>query len=267
MPPGDLFLTQSRSHVPSVKRWVLIFFAVLTLSAPAAHSDELVIAAAASLTDVLREIGKLHGSRSHNKITFSFGASSILARQILEGAPVDFFFSADLEKLGWLDRNGQIEPGTTKKLLSNRLVMVVPKNSAMSIGSPADLLRPDVIKIALAEPSTVPAGIYAREFLEGEGIWERISSKIVPVANVRATLATVGWGNVDVGIVYRTDAAISDEVKIVYEVPGEKGPDITYLAALVKDSKNIKTAHDLLEFVSGDDARKIFETYGFIFLQ
>ena len=133
-----------------------------------------------------------------------------------------------------LDKTGRLEPGTRKNLLSNKLVIIVPADSKLAISSPKDLLKTDIKRIALAEPSSVPVGVYSNKYLTDEGLWERCKPKIIPVQDVRATLASVESGNVEAGYVYKTDAAVSKKVKIVYEVPIDKGPKITYPVAIIK---------------------------------
>lgn len=244
--------------------WLVgILLAGVVVCSPA-HADEIIVAAASSLTDALTEIGKAYESKSGEKVVFSFGASSNLARQIDEGAPVDLFVSADLAKMEGLEQRGRIEDGSRKKLLSNTLVMVVPKDFPLTIVSPADLLRHEVKRIALAEPSSVPVGIYARLYLEEEGIWSRIRNKVIPVRDARATLASVESGNVDVGFVYRTDSAISRKVRVVHEVPRERGPEINYPVAVVKESRKKRAAGSFLSFLLSDTAKAIFRKHGFI---
>ena len=119
-------------------------------------------------------------------------------------------------------------------------------------------------KIAIADPRAVPAGIYTKEYLSGLGLWEKLESKIVPTENVRAALAAVESGNVDAGFVYKTDADISNKVKIAFGVPTEKGPAIRYPIALVKEAKNKSAAENFLRYLQSDNARKLFERYGFI---
>lgn len=232
-----------------------------------ARADEILVAAAASLTDVVKEIGAAYQSQSRHKVNFTFGASSTLARQIEEGAPADLFFSADMAQLDHLDKKGLLEPGSRKNLLSNQLVLIVPADSSFSIASPKDLLKPEVKKIALAEPTSVPVGVYSRQYLEGEGLWNQLKSKIVPVLDVRATLAAVESGNVEAGFVYKTDAAISKKVKVAYEVPIEKGPKITYAIAIVKQSKKKQAARDFLNFVLSPSGKQSFKKYGFVVLE
>jgi len=165
-----------------------------------------------------------------------------------------------------LDKKDRLEEGTRKNLLSNQLVIVAPADSRIAIFSPRDLLKPDVKRIALAEPSSVPVGVYTAKYLTDEGLWERVKAKIIPVQDVRATLASVESGNLDAGFVYKTDAVISKKVKIVYEVPIDKGPKITYPAAIVKESKHKDAARDFMNYLVSPAAKPVFQKYGFIVL-
>ena len=165
-----------------------------------------------------------------------------------------------------LDKKKLLEPGTKKNLLSNQLVIIVPADSKVVIASPRDLLKADVKKIALAEPSLVPVGVYSSKYLTDEGLWDQVKPKIVPVQDVRATLASVESGNVEAGFVYKTDAAVSKKVKIVYEVPVDKGPKITYPVAIVKDSKRKDAARDFMNYVQSPAAKDAFKKYGFVVL-
>ena len=229
-----------------------------------AWAEEIIVSAAASLIDVLKEISAGYQSKSKNTVRFNFGPSSGLARQIEEGAPADIFFSADLPQMEALQKKNLIEPGTQKNLLSNQLVIIVPADSKLAISSPKDLLKAEVKKIALAEPSSVPVGVYSSKYLTDEGLWEQVKPKIVPVQDVRATLASVESGNVEAGFVYKTDAAISNKVKIAYEVPIEKGPKITYPVAIVKESKKKDAARDFMNFMLSPASKALFKKFGFV---
>jgi molybdate transport system substrate-binding protein len=231
-----------------------------------ARADEILVAAAASLTDVLKEISAAYQSKGQHKVNFTFGPSSTLARQIEGGAPADIFLSADLAQMDNLDKKGRLESGTRKNLLSNQLVIIVPADSKLAIASPKDLLKADVKKIALAEPSSVPVGVYSSKYLADEGLWDQVKPKVVPVQDVRATLASVESGNVEAGFVYKTDAAVSKKVKIVYEVPIDKGPKIVYPVAIVKESKRKDTSRDFLNYVQIPASKELFKKYGFVVL-
>lgn len=245
---------------------VIAVFTILSWGHAHAWADEILISAAASLTDSIEEIGSTYQSQSAHDVNFNFGPSSGLARQIDEGAPADIFFSANLAQMDRLEKNGRLEPGTRKNLLSNQLVIIVPFDSKLALSSPRDLSRADVTTIVLAEPSSVPAGVYSKKYLVDQGLWDSVSSKVVPVQDVRATLASVESGNVDAGFVYKTDAAISDQVRIVYKVPFDKGPRITYPIAIVKESKQKNAARDFVRYVESPAAKEVFEKYGFIVL-
>jgi molybdate transport system substrate-binding protein len=231
-----------------------------------ARAEEILVSAAASLTDVLKEISSGYQSKSKHTVKFNFGPSSSLARQIEEGAPADIFFSADLPQMDNLDKKGRLEPGTRKNLLSNQLVIIVPADSKLAISSPKDLLKAHVKRIALAEPTSVPVGVYSSKYLVDESLWDQVKPKVVPVQDVRATLASVESGNVEAGFVYKTDATVSKKVKIVYEVPIDKGPKITYPVAIVKESKRKDAARDFLDYVQTSSAKELFKKHGFVVL-
>jgi molybdate transport system substrate-binding protein len=145
--------------------------------------------------------------------------------------------------------------------------MIVPADSKLGLSAPKDLSRADVKRIALAEPSSVPVGVYSKKYLTDEGWWEKVRAKVVPVQDVRATLASVESGNVEAGFVYKTDAAISKKVKIVYEVPLDKGPKITYPVAIMKESKRKDAARDFINYVQSLAAKESFKKYGFVVLE
>lgn len=226
----------------------------------------LRVSAASSLADVLKEIDAAFEKSSGVKVELNLGASSSLARQIEEGAPADVFFSADLAKMDALEKKGLIDSKTKEAQLSNTLVVVVPLDSKLRIQSGQDLTAPAMRKIALGDPKAVPAGVYAREWLEKAGLWEEVKGKVVATENVRAALAAVESGNVECGIVYRTDAAISKKVRIAYEVPAAEGPPIIYPMAAVKGAKNISAAGQYLDFLDTEKAREAFQKHGFIVL-
>jgi molybdate transport system substrate-binding protein len=248
------------------KRVAILSLLFLLFGESAARAEEILVAAAASLTDVLKELSSAYQSKTKNTVNFNFGPSNGLARQIEEGAPADMFFSADLAQMDNLDKNGRLEPGTRKNLLSNQLVIIVPSDSKLAISSPKDLLKADIKRIALAEPTSVPVGVYSSKYLTDEGLWDQIKPKVVPVQDVRATLASVESGNVEAGFVYKTDAAISKKVKIVYEVPIDKGPKIIYPVAIIKESKKKDTARDFMNYVLSPAAKDTFKKYGFVVL-
>lgn len=224
----------------------------------------MTVFAAASLTDSLKEIASIYEQHNGDKIVFNFGASSFLARQIEEGAPADIFFSADNAKMDSLEQKGLVEKTTRKTRLSNSLVIVVERKGGLPLDSAFELASPKVHRIALADPKTVPAGIYAKEYLIQSKLWHAVESKVVPTDNVRAALAAVESGNVDAGMVYKTDATISKKVKVAVEIPAQDNPKISYPMAAMKDSKNLVAAKRFLEFLNSNQAGRVFEKFGFI---
>lgn len=230
----------------------------ILLAAPAVGGEEILVFAAASLTESLEEIGKTFEARTGVVVRFSFGASGDLARQIEAGAPADVFFSADTMKMDGLERAGLVKRENRREFLSNQLVIVVPADSRLEISKPEDLAK--LPRLALADPGAVPAGIYAKRWLESAGLWREIEPSVVPLLDVRAALAAVESGAVPAGIVYHTDAAISRRVRIAYAV--EKGPEVTYSVAPLLRS-NGKAAAAFVRFLESDAGRSVFVRRGF----
>jgi molybdate transport system substrate-binding protein len=246
-----------------MKSKALIFLLSLFIGARL-FSAELMVHAAASLSDAMKAIGAAYEKESGDKVQFNFGASSTLARQIEEGAPADLFLSADEAKMDSLQKKGLILEGTRRSLLSNVLVVVVPTDAKALPKMAADLSKPEFKKIALAEMQTVPAGIYAREYLQKTGLWDSLKDKVVPTENVRAALAAVESGNAEAGFVYKTDAMISKKVKVALEISGADAPKISYPLAVVKNSKTPENAKKFAEYLAGPKSREVFEKFGFI---
>jgi molybdate transport system substrate-binding protein len=226
---------------------------------------QVMVFAAASLTDSLKLIAINYEKTSGDKIVFNFAASGTLARQIEAGAPADIFFSADETKADTLEKKGLLASGSRKSRLGNSLVIVTTPDAA-AIHIPAELTNAVFQHIALGDVKSVPAGAYAKSYLEKIGLWPAVESKIVPCENVRAVLAAVESGNVDAGIVYKTDAAISKKVKVAYEVPAADAPKISYPLALVKDAPQPDAAKKFILFLDADAATAVFKQFGFIVL-
>jgi molybdate transport system substrate-binding protein len=193
-------------------------------------------------------------------VVLSFGGSNDLARQIRAGAPAEVFVSASAERMDEVQGAGFVRPADRVDLLSNRLVVVVPAAAATALASASDLLT--VRRLALGDPEAVPAGIYARQWLEKSRLWERVRERVVPALDVRAALAAVESGNADAGIVYRTDAAISKRVRVALQVPEGEAPRIVYPAALLATA-NGPAPRAFFEHLRSAEARAVFERLGF----
>jgi molybdate transport system substrate-binding protein len=158
---------------------------------------------------------------------------------------------------------GLVRPGDRVDLLSNRLVVVVPADSTTAPATAEELTR--VRRLALGDPQAVPAGVYARQWLEKRGLWDRLRDRVVPTLDVRAALAAVESGNADAGVVYKTDAAISKRVRVALEVPEAEAPRIVYPAALLSTAKG-SAPRAFLESLRSPEARAVFVRLGFEFL-
>jgi molybdate transport system substrate-binding protein len=247
-----------------MKRVLGVALSVLVLlSAFVAGAAEVMVFAAASLTDSLKPIAANYEKQSGDKIIFNLSASSTLARQIEAGAPADIFFSADEAKMDSLQKKELIDVTTRKSRLGNALVVVVAADSVLKIDSAYALTNSTVKQLALADPKAVPAGIYAKQWLEKFALWPAIEPKVVPTENVRAALAAVESGNVQAGVVYKTDAGISKKVKVAYEVPAQDSPEISYPVALVRESKQPAAAKKFLNYLDSQEAGDIFKQFGF----
>lgn len=243
------------------KLWpfALLFAPLLGLGAGDSR-PEILVFGAASLTESLQYLGRAYEAKTGTHVVFSFGASSDLARQIQAGAPADVFFSADTAKMDALEKAGLVRPGSRREFLSNSLVVVVPSDSTLRVSAAEDLVH--LPKIALADPASVPVGIYAKKWLTGLGLWEKIAPRIVPTLDVRAALAAVESGAIPAAIVYRTDAAVAKSARVAFAV--SNGPDILYSVAPVAVSKSPKAAEDLVVFLAGPDGRAALSKRGFL---
>jgi len=229
-----------------------------------ASAADLTVFVAASLSDALKELAPAYAKATGDTLRFSFGASGTLARQIKEGAPADVIFSADELRVDQLEKAGLLAAGTRRTILANQLVLVVAVEGGAPVATLPDLAKPEVKRIAIGEPATVPVGTYAKEYLQKVGLWSQVSDKCVPLDNVRAVLMAVEVGNVDAGFVYRTDALISRRVRIVVTVPLGEGPRITYPAAALRDTREPAAAAKFVAFLAGPEAQAVFALYGFL---
>lgn len=244
----------------------LLAMAVGLLLMANARAAQVTVFAAASLADTLKQIATNYERQSRDKIIFNFAASGTLARQIEEGAPADVFISADETRMDTLAKKHLLVDASRKSLLGNSLVIVGPPDGS-AVHSAIDLTNVAVQRLAIGEVKLVPAGTYAKQYLDKLGLWQAVEAKVVPCENVRAVLAAVESGNVEAGIVYKTDAGISKKVKVVFEVPAGEGPEIRYPLALIKDSPQTEAAKGFYKYLALSDAGAVFQKFGFIVLE
>lgn len=252
----------------SLKATVVVLTLLGALApALAAQEPQILVSAAASLTDVLTGLAPRAEQAIGAKLLFNFGASGALRRQIEEGAPVDLFFSASSEDMEKLEKAGLVVSASRKDLLSNRMVLIgspgtLPVDSADALKS----LISGVPLLALGNPDTVPAGRYAMQALETYGLSAVVASKLVLGGNVREVLQYVQSGSAPLGIVFRTDvlAASRGSVQQVFVFPETSTRLILYPVAVVSASRNQEAAARLVQFLQGDVARSAFQNAGFI---
>ncbi|MDR0886953.1 MAG: molybdate ABC transporter substrate-binding protein [Clostridiales Family XIII bacterium] len=228
---------------------------------PAPAPVELTIGAAASLTGALNEIIEEYKVEAENvTVTPVYEGSGVIQKQIEEGAPMDLFISAAKSNMDTLADEDLILADTREDLLTNSLVLIGSAEKADSLT--LDTLA-EASNIALGEIDTVPAGKYAKQSLESLGLWADIESKIVYQKDVKAVLQAVETGNADAGFVYKSDATSMTSAKEIAEVPADSHDPIVYPAALVKATKEKQATEDFLAYLKEDDAKTIFEKYGF----
>ena len=235
-----------------------------TTAAPAAEPVELIVSAAASLTDVANELATLYKETAPNvTVTYTFGASGTLQTQIEEGSPTDIFMSASPTQVKALNDKGLLLEGSAKDLLLNKLALIVPKDSTLGLTGFEDLATDKVTKVALGEPTAVPAGKYAETVFTAIGNLDAVKAKANYGSDVRQVLTWVESGEVDAGVVYLTDALTSDAVTVVAQATDAQAGKIVYPVAIVKASAHPEDAQAFIDFLSTDDAVALFEKYGF----
>jgi molybdate transport system substrate-binding protein len=232
-----------------------------------AHAEELTVFAAMTLQGALDDAGAAYTSQSGINVTFSYGSSAALVKQIDNGAPADLFISADSDWMDTAEQKGLINSPTRVNLLSSQLVLIAPRNSSIAAnikaGFPIQKMLGDG-RLVMCDPMMMPAGRYGRASLEYFGVWQTVQDRVANADNVRAALAFVSRGEAPLGIVFDTDVALDPSVRIVGVFPSESHPPIVYPAAMVASSDN-QAAEPFLAFLQAA-AKSIFERYGYIFL-
>ena len=238
------------------------------LNADIITKANLTIAAAASLKNAMTEIQALYlKEKPNSKLSFNFAASGTLQTQIEQGASVDVFFSAASSNMNALKTEGLLVDSTVKNLLGNDVVLIVPKDSKLTIDSFKDVTGSSVKTIGLGEPASVPAGKYAQDVFTYYKVWDQVKAKAVFGTPVTQILTWVESGSVDCGVVYSTDAAASSKVKVITTALDESHTPIVYPAAVIKSSTHTAAATDFVNFLSSSAAKAVFVKYGFSILK
>jgi molybdate transport system substrate-binding protein len=252
------------SPMLSVRRTRRLAFVALLACVPVlAHAGQLTVSAAASLSDALREIGtRFEATRPGTTVRFNFAASGVLLQQIVQGAPVDVFVSADPETMARGVDQKLLDASTQRDFAGNTLVLVAPAQEPPALRALADLAGAGVRRVAMGKPATVPAGRYTRQALDAAGAWAQVQPKVVYADNVRQVLDYVARGEVEAGFVYRTDAeAARGKVRVVLTASGHA--PIRYPAAVVADSRQAALAREFHAFLFSADAQAVLARFGF----
>ncbi len=252
------------------KQFLVLILAIFITACTASNSNQentskvtLTLSVAASVQDAMKAVQPIYKEEKPNiDIVYNFGSSGSLQQQIEQGAPTDIFISAAPKQMNALQKKELLFTETRKNLLENQVVLVTPKDSKETVNFET-LSNKNIQKIALGEPKSVPAGEYAKEVLTYLKSYQKLTPKLVFGKNVRQVLFYVETGNVDAGIVYATDAKISDKVKVMSTAPQGSHSPIVYPVAVIKESKNPDESQKFVDFLLGDKAQKVFEDYGF----
>src|SRR5262245_8556964 len=247
------------------------FFAALVSLLPgpvsAQNTDRVMVFAAASLTDSLQQIGTLYSRERGKRVVFSFAASMTLARQIDLSAGADLFVSADVESMDYLDQRGRIAKPSRQNLLGNRLVLIAPATSNVTLAIAPQMKIAEALaggRLAMANVETVPAGRYGKAALTTLGVWMSVADRLAQGEDVRTALSYVARGEAPLGIVYATDARVEPGVRVVATFPENTHPPIVYPAALTAEAT--PDAAQFLSYLGGAQARALFERAGFTVL-
>ncbi|HET7216848.1 MAG TPA: molybdate ABC transporter substrate-binding protein [Vicinamibacterales bacterium] len=245
-------------------RIVLLLAVVAGAWLPDRGEPPMTVSAAISLTNALEEIVNVYERAGGGPVRLNLAGSNALARQIVNGAPVDVFISADEAQMTIVERAGRVAPGTRVDLLGNQLAVVAAPERATFVGRRFGAAPPEIRRLAIGDPAAVPAGVYAREYLEKTGLWKAYAPRIVPTINVRAALTAVESGGADAAIVYLTDTVIATRAVVAMVVPAAQGPRIVYPAAVIASSQVPDAARRFLAFLRGPEASAIFTRHRFL---
>lgn len=246
---------------------VLLLFCIISIfgcRTDPGRGDNITVSAAVSLKDAFNEIGALYKTKTGGEVNFNFAASGVLQRQIETGAPIDVFASAGEIQMDELAANDLIDAGSRRDLAKNALVLVVPQNSKLNLATFNDLAKPEITKIAIGNPKTVPAGHYTEQLFETLGLKAIVQPRLVFAEDVRQVLDWVVRGDADAGVIYVTDTRIAgDKIRVVATAPDNSHEPILYPIATVKNSRQKQGANEFVEIVMSAEGQALLQKYGF----
>lgn len=232
--------------------------------AAAEGAEPLVVAVAASLNDVMKDVAADFERRYQVPVRLNLAGSTTLRVQIEKGMPCDIFVSADALNINTLIEAKFVTTTQPVVLFKNRLVVIIPAQDGHHLQGLNQMKFKKGDFLSLADPQTVPAGIYARQALTHAGVWERIKDHVAPMADVRQAMTQVEHGNARYGIVYKTDASISKNVAVVYDIPPEFHDPIVYVAAVIDDAEKKRLVPEFFLFLQSAEAKAVYKKYGFL---
>lgn len=250
-------------RIKHLKTKTLVAALLAFLSITAACAATITVSAAASLTNAFKDVAESYEAQFPGvKVNLNFGASGVLLQQMVKGAPVDVFASADQKTMDMAEQEGLIAAGSRHDFVRNTLVLIVPADSTISLKQLEDLGKSEIKRIAIANPASVPVGRYTKEALEKSGLWMMATAKSINTQNVRQSLDYVARGEVDTGFVYATDAALMrDKVSVVLDVPLDTA--ISYPIAITRESGSGRDAGRFVDFILSSAGQQILAKYGF----
>jgi len=248
-------------HIAFLLIPALLLCAFLPATSRAADKAVLTVLAGAGLKDALNDVKELYCRKTGVEVRYSFAAAGILRKQIEEGVPADIFFTPGKKEMDELQRQGLILPETRTDLLGNEIALVTAQEKKDVIKSFGDLNKAQSISIGL--PETVPAGKYARETLTSLGLWKKVEKRILYAKDVRTVLAYVDSGNVDAGLVYRSDTTVMKSGTLVAVAPKGSHSPIHFSLAMLKSGKHQQETRKFIEFLKTPEAAAVFAKYRF----
>lgn len=246
------------------KHRILAVMIPLLLSAPVTHAADLIVSAATSLTNAFQDLSRSYEAQHPDtKIILNFAASDVLLQQIIQGAPVDVFASADQEAMNKAEAVKAIQTGSRKNFAGNQIVLIVPSDSRLQIKQLKDVTQSEIKRIAYGNPASVPVGRYTKAALESEQLWQTVTAKGIPAQNARQSLDYVVRGEVDAGFVFSTDAAIMpDKVKIALRIASPIL--VTYPISMTAQTQQVKNAAEFINYVLSPAGQTTLARYGFL---
>lgn len=252
-----------------MRLFMMVFTALLLASCAETAGEstnselELSIAAAVSLTESLNELKVIYEIEHDIELTFQFGGSGTLARQIEQGSGADVFISSNVNWMDELENKKQILSETRQDIVGNQLVLVASEDAELTYADVSEINPAEIGQLAIGNPESVPAGDYAKQALTALGLWNALESQLVLAKDVRQVVTYVKSGNVDAGFMYKSDVVVAEGLQVLAAVESELHDAIIYPGAVIAGTESKEASVDFLRFLLTEEAQEIFKSYGF----